>query len=245
MRTLQPYQQYPAPAPAAAPPTPIGSGTSSFVKALPAVVSSVSCALGYVWHLQGGAHSIGDAAVAGLFALAFTWAGHRMAGAGANIPASVTAAAYGLGAGLGGIAVTAYANAPVVGLIAWLAGTVIAYALASTGWTRRAERRAERAHERDLLVLREEAKTLRTQIKADAQVTVAKELSSAWAAEHAARADFDARYPSPVPLFGQVTITQTPKALDFDQELRALTGETEDPLALPDWLTDPARREMP
>lgn len=246
--------------PAAAAPERTTAGAEPFVKAVPVIVSTVATGLGYVWHYQyGAAHSIGDAAVSGLFAVACLWGGHRMAGARANIPATITAAAYGLGAGLGGIAVTAYANAPIAGLVAWLAGTIVAYALASSGWTRRAERREQRQHDRDMALIHEQAKTQRCEIKANAQVEVARELGAAWAAEQASSlaermraAEFDRRYPSSVPRFGSagavpLATSNTPVALDVDSQLERLVGPelfdlSTDGLDVPSWLTDPDSR---
>jgi hypothetical protein len=252
------YQHQPVTAPADVAPERSTAGASPFVRVIPGAVSTAATALGYVWHYNyGAAHSIGDAAISGAFSLVCLWAGHRMAGAAANIPSSITAAAYGLGAGLGGIAVTAYANAPVAGLIAWLAGTIVAYALASTGWTRRAEKREQRQHERDMALIREQGKTQRTQLKTDAQVQVAKELGSAWAAEQAASAaermrmqDFNERYPSSVPMFGaagnfvSLGTSTAPMALDVETQLEKLTGaefydQSTDGLELPEWLTNP------
>lgn len=252
------YQHQPVTAPADVAPERTTAGAGAFVKAIPVAISTAATALGYVWHYDyGAAHSIGDAAVTGLFAIASMWAGYRLSGTAAKYIPSVTAAAYGLGAGLGGIAVIAYANAPVAGLVAWLVGTVVAYALASTGWTRRAEKREQRRHERDMALIHEQGKTQRTQIKADAQVQVAKELSGAWAAEQAASAaermrmaDFNDRYPSSVPMFGAagnvvpLVTTTAPLALDVDTQLEKLTGsefydQAADGFELPEWLTNP------
>ena len=258
-RTLQPYQhpyqQFEPLAPPA--PSPV-AGASPFVKALPGIVSTAACALGYVWHHQGAAHSIGDAAIIGAFGIASLWAGHRLSGTAAQfIPPAGIAAAYGLGAGLAGVAVIGYASAPVAGLIAWLAGMTVAYALAATGWTKRAEKREVRAHERDLALIRENAATQRTQIDADARVDVAKELAAAWAAEQAASAaerrrmtEFNQLYPSSVPVFGSpaaifIGATNTPQAIDVDTQLEQLTGpgnaydQEIDAFELPNWLTDP------
>ena len=254
-----PYQQFEPVAPPA--PTPV-AGASPFVKALPGIVSTAACALGYVWHHQGAAHSIGDAAIIGAFGIASLWAGHRLSGTAAQfIPASGIAAAYGLGAGLAGVAVIGYASAPVAGLIAWLAGMTVAYALAATGWTRRAEKREVRAHERDLAIIRENAETQRAQIDADARLGVAKELGAAWAAEQAASAaerqrmaEFNQLYPSSVPAFGAarpvfLAATSTPQAIDVDTQLEQLTGpgsaydQQLDGLELPNWLTDPDSKQ--
>lgn len=267
MSTLQPYQhpyqqqyqqQYePAPAPA---PTPV-PGPSAFTRAVPVIVSTAACTLGYVLHHQGGAHSIGDAAVTGAISAACLWAGHTLSGPAAKyIPASGIAAAYGLGGGLAGVAVIGYASAPVFGLIAWLAGTVVAYALAASGWSRRTEKREVRAHERDLALIQENAATQRTQIETDGKVAVAKELGAAWAAEQVASVaerrrmqEFNERYPSSVPMFGAVPapavvlgMSTTPRELDVADELEKLTGgaagvydQQLDGLELPHWLTDP------
>jgi len=241
--------------PAAAAPERSTAGATAFTKVVPVAVSTAATALGYVWHYQyGAAHSIGDAAVTGIVSLLCLWGGHRMAGAHANIPANITAAAYGLGAGLGGIAVIAYANAPVAGLVAWLVGTITAYALASTGWTRRQERREERRHERDMALLREQAKTQRCEIKTNGQIEVARELAAAWAAEQKSslvarmRADeFDQRYPSSVQLFGTrrgvpLSTSTRPQALAVDtplEQLAAVYDQELDGFDLPGWLTDP------
>lgn len=258
-RTLQPYQhpytqQFEPVAPPA--PTPV-PGPSALTRALPAIVSSAACALGYVHHGQGAAHSIGDAAITGLISLGCLWAGYTMSGATARfIPPSGIAAAYGLGGGLAGVAVIGYANSPVIGLIAWLAGTVIGYALASTGWTRRQEKREARAHERDLAIIHENAETQRAQIDADARMGVAKELGAAWAAEQAASAaerqrtaEFRQLYPSSVPVFGTARpvlapLAATRPAIDT-RVIEQVAGpggaydQLTDGIDLPRWLTDP------
>jgi hypothetical protein len=243
--TVQPYQQYPTATPAAAT-APAGRGTSPFVKALPLAVNTLAAAVAHQWHYQGAAHSIGDAVICGGIAVTALWAGAALSKV-QSIPPTALALTYGTGGALLGVSVIGYAQAPAIALLAWLAGTVISYALAATGWTRRSERRDERAHEREMLLIQEQAKTERTQIKAGAQVSVARELGAAWAAERMAVDSFNQRYPSSIPVFGAVALNPAkPDPLDFDAQLRALTGSAEtDGLDLPDWLTNPDLREQP
>lgn len=249
MSTLQPYQTPGQPAPVA----PV-AGPSMFVKALPFAVNTAVAVVAHQWHYEGAAHSIGDAVICGGAALAALCIGAALSKV-ESIPPAALALAYGTGGALIGVEVIGYTQAPALALLAWLAGTVVSYALAKTGWVKRSDRREERAHEREMLALREQAKTERAQIKAGAQVSVARELSAAWAAERLAVDSFNARYPSSVPVFGAVPLRSgqpAPAALDVDAEFRALTSGTPgfvgqgDGLDIPEWLLDENhRRDQP
>ncbi len=153
-----------------------------------------------------------------------------------------------MGGALIGVAVINYTTAIAAAVLAWFAGNVVSYALATSGWTKRADRHEERAHEKDMLLTRENAKTARTRIKYEAQVAIARELAGAWAAEHATRTAFNQRYPSPVPLVEQIHIRPQVRAdWDAEGELRMLTepprrelpAEQRDGIDLPQWLTQP------
>ena len=248
--SLQPYQTPPtavvAPGKAKRP------GPSPFVKALPLVVNSAFAALAHQWHYQGGAHSIGDALYTCGAAAVALWAGRCLATSKYVIPPVALAVTYGVGGGLIGVAVINYSTAIAAALLAWLSGTVVSYTLAWTGWARRSDQRDERAHELEMTRTKESAKTERTRIKADAQVAVARELSGAWAAEQAARTEFNTRYPSSVPLIEHLHIRPEVRAAwDAEAELRMLTAaprrerpvDASDGIELPHWLTDARRRD--
>jgi hypothetical protein len=227
-------------------------GPSPFVKVLPFALNTAAAVLAHQWHYQGGAHSIGDAALTCTAAAAALWSGYRLS-AGRLVPSIALAATYGTGGALIGVAVINYTTAIAAALLAWLAGNIVSYVLLATGWTKRADRREERTHEKEMLQIRESGKTERTRIKADAQVAVARELAGAWAAEQAARGDFNARYPSSVPLVEQIHIRPEVRAgWDVDSELRMLTEAPrrelpppadQDGIDLPAWLGEQHRRD--
>ena len=242
--SIQPYQ---TPASAVTASEPKRSGPSPFVKALPFVLNTAAALIAHQWHYQGGAHSIGDALFTCAASAVALWSGHRLA-SGRRVPSIALAATYGMGGALIGVAVINYTTAIAAAVLAWLAGNVVSYALASSGWTKRADRREERAHEKDMLLTRENGKTERARLKYEAQVAVARELAGAWAAEQSARTAFNARYPSSVPLVEQLHISPAVRAgWDAEAELRMLTeaprrelpADVRDGIDLPHWLTQP------
>lgn len=248
--SIQPYQTPYTPPSAVVPQAEAKRpGPSPFVKALPFVLNTAAAVLAHQWHYQGGAHSIGDAVFTCAAAAAALWSGHRLAG-GRRVPSIALAATYGMGGALIGVAVINYTTAIAAALLAWLAGNVVSYALAVTGWNKRSDRRDERAHEVALIREQGAIDIERDRIKYGAQVSVAREFAGAWAAEQAARTSFNERYPAPVPLVEHLHIRPEVRAgWDADSELRMLTQEPprepsaaeRDGLQLPSWLGEHPR----
>lgn len=115
---------------------------AAFSRALPAITTTATLALGRYWHAHGAAHSIGDAILTGALA-----AGCTIGAAVADDPTS-TALALGLAGGCAAAGVMAYSGEMALPLLVWALSTSAAYALARRTW--RTERREHAEHDRHM-----------------------------------------------------------------------------------------------
>lgn len=162
---------------------PAGRGAAFVRVVAPAAGPSVILALGRWWHTEGAAHSVGDAALMSVLAVAAAASGAFVAQGegGSELPAYCLGAAGGLAAA----AVAGYASGMALPLILWAAATVLTAVAALRG--RRADARAATEHERAMERerLRTEAAVQREAIRAQSRIEVAQ-ITGAWQARAAA-----------------------------------------------------------
>lgn len=113
---------------------------AAFTRALPALTTTATLALGRYWHAHGAAHSIGDAVLAGGLTV-----GCAIGAAVADDP-TTTALALGLAGGCAAAGIVGYSGEMALPLLVWALATAAAYALARRTW--RTERHGQIEHDR-------------------------------------------------------------------------------------------------
>ncbi|MFF3460446.1 hypothetical protein ACFYXH_40450 [Streptomyces sp. NPDC002730] len=120
-------------------------------RVVPVITTSTALALARIWHEQGAAHSIGNAALmvalsAGAFAAACVSAVHR------NSDPVTTAVAFTASGAFAIIGPAAYTSSWALSALLWLVATVLVYVTSSRHW--RTARQAREAREHELALAR-------------------------------------------------------------------------------------------
>lgn len=154
---------------------------------LPGVTTTTVLALARIWHEQGAAHNVGDAALMVALAVGAAAAG-TVSATGQHGDAWVTATGYGAAASLTLTAVVAYTDQWPLAALMWLLATIATYALAAPHWRAAKARREDHAAAYALQHLQSQTQVAVTGIQAQAAVQVAErlgQLEQAWLARRA------------------------------------------------------------
>ncbi|MBU3865546.1 hypothetical protein KN815_16110 [Streptomyces sp. 4503] len=145
----QPPMQYGS-HPLAPPPQVQHNGVTLLVaysgRVVPVITTSTALALARIWHEQGAAHSIGDAALmvalsGGAFAAACVSAVHR------NSEPVTTAVAFTAAGAFAAIGPAAYTESWALAALIWLVATVLVYLTSARHWRAARKAREDREHE--------------------------------------------------------------------------------------------------
>ncbi|MFG2176941.1 hypothetical protein ACGFMO_37205 [Streptomyces niveus] len=134
----------------AVPPAPQHTGLSLLIaysgRIVPVITTSTALILARLWHEQGAAHSVGNAALmvalaAGSFAAACVSAAHR------NSDAVTTAVAFTASGAFAVIGPAAYTESWALSMLLWLVATVLVYVVSTRHWRTARQLREAREHE--------------------------------------------------------------------------------------------------
>jgi len=137
-------------------------------RVVPIITTSTALALARIWHEQGAAHSVGNAALmvalaAGSFAAACVSAVHR------NSDPVTTAVAFTAAGAFAVIGPAAYTESWALSALLWLVATVLVYLTSARHWRAARQDREAREHELALARLNSVTQVATHAIDADAQ----------------------------------------------------------------------------